>query len=1391
MTDLESVVEEGPEEEVVAEEQDIHMEETEEAEESPNATNVPYDITDSDQAATARGEMSEPIEITFTASEDDEGEVVIEDENEVDEMGDVVQAEDSAEEGECSSDEEAPPPAEEVEVLPVVTKQASQEEPRKSKERKGKRSHRSRSRSRSKSRDRHKSKKKKKEKEKVVNEISAEEAKRRAVLRKLKALENDMGVEYEEEYDEEEAQPGYSDSSSDSRSRSSSPSSPRRRERKKRRRERQEREFEMKRRRYEARPMQQNHLQRRKKSHKPCHAFMAGKCPRTQEECFYSHDADPPQVFELCKFYLFDRCVKRDNCLYLHKGFPCKWFHTGRGCEEDSETCKFSHEPLNDTTRTLLLKHVEAAPKEILGEFERMSHEAATECVFVNEAKNKGWSTNKAETAPHVEDEEPKVVVESKETEEAETPIKKVTKEAAPQPAAPEHMKLDTIQEKLLKMQGMPGAPSGMGNGPQMPPMPPMPPIGGQGSPMEGQQMGGPSMGGPPMGGPQMGGSSMGGPPMGGSLMGGPQMGGPPMGGPSMGGQPMGGPPMGGPPMGGPPMGGPPMGGPPVGGPPMGGPPMGGQQMGGSSMGGPPMRGQQIDGRWQDPAYGGPEYPPRGGPEYPPQGGPEYPPRGGPEYPPHGGPEYPPHGGPGYLPEYPPHHNGPPGTGPPLAVQQALAMEGGAGPPQSGAQGHGLRNNGAFSQGPVRPPRKTLLGPPPDQVPPPQPWGPGPPPFQTRGPPPVDLMSIPINQEAMVGFPNQRRHSDEERWSREGGPEGSTHHGDGPPGPGGAGDIPRMPKAQMALYQRIQQKQKETSNDQEQSSMDTGNNENWYSDDDDQEKKNLPVAAQPPLGAPFANLPPELTNVLTGINNSSGGSPGSPTSTKRVDPRKAKNDPRRQEKRDKEAEEREKDQRLMDLDLGSVFGDLDLPPLAASPPRATEEEQTITNALGLPFKPHIVHAVKEISAGIASHPLIDWELLPVDIPKSEINEQKYNFTPAQMEADPRLRKFAKTGMAKMKDLPLPSFPAPKADPRLAKAKPAATTAAPAVDRRRSSEDGSVYNPAKELTKARQQKQAPSSDAYSPSQEQEALSPGQSQPNHGNDSEAYSPGNEDQELQDRSSGPSNYLPGRSDPPQDFPDGPGDQRQGPPDRRGGPSRHHNDRRSPPQFDNYGPPRDFPPRGPPMDQRGPPMDQRGTPMDQRGPPINQRGPPMDQRGPPMGGRGPPMDHRGPHMDNRGPPMDLRGPPMDQRGPPMDQRGPPMDQRGPPMDQRGPPMDQRGPPMDQRGPPMDQRGPPMDQRGPPMDQRGPPMNQRGPPRDHQDFYDGPGNRDFGGRGQGNWKNSHQEGDFRGGSPHGDFRDGSPHGDFRGGSPHGDFRGPANFRGNNNQGRKDPRRRD
>ena len=79
-------------------------------------------------------------------------------------------------------------------------------------------------------------------------------------------------------------------------------------------------------------------------------------CFQSPSECLYSHEAEPPQVWELCKFYLFDRCAKKEKCLYLHKGFPCKYFHTGKRCLDTKESCKFSHENLNDMTRALLLK---------------------------------------------------------------------------------------------------------------------------------------------------------------------------------------------------------------------------------------------------------------------------------------------------------------------------------------------------------------------------------------------------------------------------------------------------------------------------------------------------------------------------------------------------------------------------------------------------------------------------------------------------------------------------------------------------------------------------------------------------------------------------------------------------------------------------------------------------------------------------------------------------------------------------------------------------------------------------------------------------------------------------------------------------------------------------
>ena len=78
---------------------------------------------------------------------------------------------------------------------------------------------------------------------------------------------------------------------------------------------------------------------------------MQGECQKTANE--------PPKVLALCKLYLRDWrnwCPNRDKCSHLHKEFPCKFFHTGRSCGATAESCKFSHEPLNDLTRSLILK---------------------------------------------------------------------------------------------------------------------------------------------------------------------------------------------------------------------------------------------------------------------------------------------------------------------------------------------------------------------------------------------------------------------------------------------------------------------------------------------------------------------------------------------------------------------------------------------------------------------------------------------------------------------------------------------------------------------------------------------------------------------------------------------------------------------------------------------------------------------------------------------------------------------------------------------------------------------------------------------------------------------------------------------------------------------------
>ena len=47
----------------------------------------------------------------------------------------------------------------------------------------------------------------------------------------------------------------------------------------------------------------------------------------------------------------------------------------------------------NITITSCYFQHLEAAPKEILGDFPRLSREKALELVYKTEAKNKGWET--------------------------------------------------------------------------------------------------------------------------------------------------------------------------------------------------------------------------------------------------------------------------------------------------------------------------------------------------------------------------------------------------------------------------------------------------------------------------------------------------------------------------------------------------------------------------------------------------------------------------------------------------------------------------------------------------------------------------------------------------------------------------------------------------------------------------------------------------------------------------------------------------------------------------------------------------------------------------------------------------------------------------------------
>lgn len=119
--------------------------------------------------------------------------------------------------------------------------------------------------------------------------------------------------------------------------------------------------------------------QQLKDSQGVCVFFLQGKCQKN--DCPYSHEAVPPMKLELCKFYLMECCAKGEKCSYMHSEFPCKFYHTGLPCLQ-GDNCKFAHgKPLSEGLRQILFKHIETAPREILGGFPRMSREEALNMI--------------------------------------------------------------------------------------------------------------------------------------------------------------------------------------------------------------------------------------------------------------------------------------------------------------------------------------------------------------------------------------------------------------------------------------------------------------------------------------------------------------------------------------------------------------------------------------------------------------------------------------------------------------------------------------------------------------------------------------------------------------------------------------------------------------------------------------------------------------------------------------------------------------------------------------------------------------------------------------------------------------------------------------------------
>lgn len=84
-----------------------------------------------------------------------------------------------------------------------------------------------------------------------------------------------------------------------------------------------------------------------------CKHFLWGRCIKA-DGCQLEHvQGYNDLIKDACKFYVQGFCTKGESCPYMHKSFPCKFFHRKEKCSQGAE-CRFSHEPLNEVTERLL-----------------------------------------------------------------------------------------------------------------------------------------------------------------------------------------------------------------------------------------------------------------------------------------------------------------------------------------------------------------------------------------------------------------------------------------------------------------------------------------------------------------------------------------------------------------------------------------------------------------------------------------------------------------------------------------------------------------------------------------------------------------------------------------------------------------------------------------------------------------------------------------------------------------------------------------------------------------------------------------------------------------------------------------------------------------------------